>query len=143
MFRDDDQIMLSATRGSQFTQSLMLFVRPSYLEICSTTFTTPQSQTQGGTRYTPHLTRFWASIAPRELLVVIESALKVQGVRAVRTADGSNGELRCRIGGLDHRHVPFKGWVIIELFDTANGSVRSFSVMQRDEVIHRLHPPTL
>lgn len=26
--RDDDQIMLSATRGSQFTQSLMLFVRP-------------------------------------------------------------------------------------------------------------------
>jgi len=28
--RDDDEIMLSATRGSQFTQSLMLFVRPSY-----------------------------------------------------------------------------------------------------------------
>jgi hypothetical protein len=27
--RDDDQIMLSATRGSQFTQSLMLFVSPS------------------------------------------------------------------------------------------------------------------
>jgi hypothetical protein len=29
--RDDDQIMLSATRGSQFTESLMLFVRPSRL----------------------------------------------------------------------------------------------------------------
>lgn len=27
--RDDDEIMLSATRGSQFTQSLMLFVRSS------------------------------------------------------------------------------------------------------------------
>ena len=29
LLRDDDQVMLSATRGSQFTQSLMLFVRPS------------------------------------------------------------------------------------------------------------------
>ncbi|KAI9454195.1 CAMK/CAMKL/CHK1 protein kinase [Russula earlei] len=113
--RDDDQIMLSATRGSQFTQSLMLF-----------------SQTQGGTRYTPHLTRFWASVAPPELLDIIESALGVLAVGAARV-DELNGELRCRIGGLDHRRVPFRGWVIIEPFDTADGSVRSFCVMQRDE----------
>jgi len=117
----------------------MLFVRLSYLEICSTTLTTPQSQTQGGTRYTPHLTRFWASIPPRELLVAIESALRVQGVRVARAVDGSNGELRCRIGGLDHRRMPSKGWVVIESFDTADGSVRSFCLMQRDEVIHRLY----
>jgi len=108
--------MLSATRGSQFTQSLMLF-----------------SQTQGGTRYTPHLTRFWASISPLELLAAIENALQVQGVRVKRAADGPNGELRCRIGALDHRRVPFKGWVIAEPFSTADGSVRSFCIMQRDE----------
>ncbi|KAH9991959.1 CAMK/CAMKL/CHK1 protein kinase [Russula compacta] len=111
--RDDDQIMLSATEGSQFTQSLMLF-----------------SQTQGGTRYTPHLTRFWASMAPLELLVAIENALKLQDVRAVRA---DNGELRCRIGASDHRRVPFRGWVIVEPFATADGSVRSFCVMQRDK----------
>jgi len=112
--RDDDQIMLSATRGSQFTQSLMLF-----------------SQTQGGTRYTPHLTRFWASIAPPELLVAIENALEVQKVRSVQAVNGPNGELRCRIGGFDHRRVQYKGWVIIEPF--AKADVRSFCVMQRDE----------
>lgn len=111
--RDDDQIMLSATRGSQFTQSLMLF-----------------SQTQGGTRYTPHLTRFWASIAPLELLAAIENALQGQGVRVKRAA---NGELRCRIGALDNRRVPFKGWVVAEPFSTADGSVGSFCIMQRDE----------
>jgi len=116
MFRDEDQIMLSATRGSQFTQSLMLF-----------------SQTQGGTRYTPHLTRFWASIPPRELSVAIESALGAQGVRAARAVDDSNGEWRYRVGGLDHRRMPFKGWVIVEPFDTADCSVRSFCLMQRDE----------
>ncbi|KAI0288298.1 CAMK/CAMKL/CHK1 protein kinase [Russula brevipes] len=125
--RDDDQIMLSATRGSQFTQSLMLFVRPIPLpEACIII-----SQTQGGTRYTPHLTRFWASIAPPELLVAIESALEVQKVRSVPAVNGPNGELRCRIGGFDHRRVQYKGWVIIEPF--AKADVRSFCVMQRDE----------
>jgi len=80
------------------------------------------------------LTRFWASIAPLELLVVIENALQVQGIRAKRAIDGPNGELRCRIGALDHRRVPFKGWVIVEPFSTADGGVRSFCIMQRDEV---------
>ncbi|KAI0247400.1 CAMK/CAMKL/CHK1 protein kinase [Lactifluus subvellereus] len=114
--RDDDQVMLSATRGSQFTQSLMLF-----------------SQTQGGTRYTPHLTRFWASIPPPELITAIERALERLSVRTVRSVDGPNGELRCRIGALDARRQPFKGWAIVEPFATADGSVWSFCVMQRDE----------
>jgi len=113
---DDDQIMLSATRGSQFTQSLMLF-----------------SQTQGGTRYTPHLTRFWASVAPLELLATIENALRVQDVRTKRAVDGPDGQLRCRIGALDHRRVPFKGWVIVEPFSTPDRSAQSFCIMQRDE----------
>ncbi|KAH9003291.1 CAMK/CAMKL/CHK1 protein kinase [Lactarius hatsudake] len=114
--QDDDQIMLSATRGSQFIQSLMLF-----------------SQTQGGTRYTPNLTRFWASIAPAELIIAIERGLVGLSVRAVRAPNGPSGELRCRIGAFDARRVPYKGWVIVEPFITADGSVRSFCIMQRDE----------
>ncbi|KAH9173847.1 CAMK/CAMKL/CHK1 protein kinase [Lactarius sanguifluus] len=114
--QDDDQIMLSATRGSQFIQSLMLF-----------------SQTQGGTRYTPNLTRFWASIAPPELIVAIERGLGGLSVRAVRAPSGPNGGLRCRIGAFDARRVPYKGWVIVEPFITADGTVRSFCIMQRDE----------
>ena len=58
----------------------------------------------------------------------------MQNVRAVRVANGPNGELRCRIGGIDHRRVPYKGWVIIEPFGTADESVQSFCMMQRDEV---------
>ncbi|KAF8269432.1 kinase-like domain-containing protein [Lactarius quietus] len=114
--QDSDQIMLSATRGSQFLQSLMVF-----------------SQTQGGTRYTPNLTRFWASISPPELIVAIEKGLEGLSIRAVRASDGSNGELRCRIGTLDARRVPLKGWAIVESFATAEGSARSLCIMQRDE----------
>lgn len=58
----------------------------------------------------------------------------MQNVRAVRAVNGPSGELRCRIGGIDHRRVPYKGWVIIEPFGTADGSVQSFCMMQRDEV---------
>lgn len=52
----------------------------------------------------------------------------------MQAVNGPNGELRCRIGALDHRRVPYKGWVIVEPFGTADGSVRSFCIMQRDEV---------
>lgn len=82
----------------------------------------------------PHLTRFWASIPPPELIAVIERALERQSIRTVRSVNGPNGELRCRIGALDARRVPFKGWAIVEPFVMANGSARSFCVMQRDEV---------
>lgn len=95
-----------------------------------------QSQTQGGTRYTPHLTRFWASISPPELIVAIERALGGLSVRVVRAVNGPNGELRCRIGGLDARRVPYKGWATVEPSAMADGTVRSFCIMQRDEVIH-------
>jgi serine/threonine-protein kinase CHEK1 len=80
----------------------------------------------------PHLTRFWASIPPPELITVIERALERQSIRTVRPVDGPNGELRCRIGAFDARRVPFKGWAIVEPF--VSGSARSFCVMQRDEV---------
>lgn len=87
------------------------------------------------------MTRFWASIGPQELLVAIENALQVQRVRAVPAANGPNGELRCFVGGNDPRRVPYKGWVIIEPFGTADGSVRSFCIMQRVEVKFPLSTP--
>jgi serine/threonine-protein kinase Chk1 len=117
----------------------MLFVRPSYfLKLTSQSFslTTPQSQTQGGTRYIPHLTRFWASLAPLELLAAVENELQVQGARVKRVANEPGGGLRCRISALDHRHMPVKGGVIIEPFSTVDGSVGSFCIMERDMVIN-------
>ncbi|KAI9457642.1 CAMK/CAMKL/CHK1 protein kinase [Lactarius psammicola] len=126
--QDDDQIMLSATRGSQFIQSLMLFVLfvPSHPP--------PSSRKRRAERATqPNLTRFWASITPIELIGAIERALGRLSVRAVRAVNGPNGELRCRIGALDARRVPLKGWAIVEPFATADGNVRSLCIMQRDE----------
>ena len=72
---------------------------------------------------------------PSELLAAIEGALEAQDIRAVRAVDGPYGELRCRIGKLDHRRVPYKGWVSVEPFSTTDRSARSFCLMQRDEVI--------
>lgn len=53
----------------------------------------------------------------------------------MRAVDGPYGELRCRIGKLDHRRVPCKGWVSVEPFSTMDMNARSFCLMQRDEVI--------
>jgi serine/threonine-protein kinase Chk1 len=77
---------------------------------------------------------FWASIDPPELLSAIQSALEAQGVRAVRAGNGPYNALRFRIGGSDHRRVPFRGWVDVETLSTSDPSVRSFCNMQRDEV---------
>ena len=99
-----------------------------------------QSQTQGGTRYAPNLTRFWASVSPPELIIAIERALGELSVRTVRIENGPSGELRCRIGSFDARRVAYKGWAIVESFVTADGSMRSLCIMQRDQVII---PPSL
>ncbi|KAJ3765244.1 kinase-like domain-containing protein, partial [Lentinula raphanica] len=48
----------AAGHNSQFTQSLLLF-----------------SQTQSGTRYTPHLTRFYASLLPGQLMALVKETL--------------------------------------------------------------------
>ncbi|KAF8632479.1 hypothetical protein AX17_004829 [Amanita inopinata Kibby_2008] len=114
---DGDQDMNGESHSSQFTQSLLLF-----------------SQTQSGTRYTPHLTRFYASIGPTLLLSFIQESLqslKVQYKNAPPRQAGENEALRLRIGGYDKRKVAFKGWVEIEAF-RHRGHSGSFCVMQRD-----------
>ncbi|KAK7453394.1 Chk1 protein kinase [Stygiomarasmius scandens] len=113
---------------SQFTQSLMLF-----------------SQTQSGTRYTPHLTRFYASLSPSALLARIKEALERLGVKVKESASGQDKKiLRLRIGGHDKRKMIFKGWVEVEEFsfvDRTDGGAGgagagkmegSFCVMARD-----------
>jgi len=116
---DGDEIMLSATHQSQFTQSLLLF-----------------SQTQSGRRYTPHLTRFYASVAPPLLMSLIKESLEGLGVKCkLNTKDTDTGNIsiwRLRVGGYDRRKVMFKGWVEIELFGYS-GKEGSFCIMQRDE----------
>ncbi|KAF9492617.1 Pkinase-domain-containing protein [Pleurotus eryngii] len=123
MDEDGDMITLSAANRSQFTQTLMLF-----------------SQTQTGQRYTPHLTRFYASLGPPLLLALIKESLeglnvkcKDQPPRSVYDAGGGEGlQHRLRIGGFDKRKVMFKGWIEVEPFEY-HGSDGSFCVMQRDE----------
>ncbi|KIL61219.1 hypothetical protein M378DRAFT_864078 [Amanita muscaria Koide BX008] len=116
---DGDQIMGSAPlHNTQFTQSLMLF-----------------SQTQNGTRYTPHLTRFYASIGPTLLMTFIQESLEALDVKCKNAPPREDGDgnsiLRLRIGGYDMRKVMFKGWVEVEPF-SHRGHKGSFCVMQRD-----------
>ncbi|KAF8060725.1 kinase-like domain-containing protein [Lyophyllum atratum] len=114
---DGDDMMASAPQVSQFTQSLMLF-----------------SQTQSGSRYTPHLTRFYASLGHTLLMPLIQESLEALNVRckAAPPVEGPDGPLRLRIGGYDARKMMFKGWVDVEKF-TYRGSVGSYCIMQRDE----------
>ncbi|KAJ3517032.1 hypothetical protein NLJ89_g756 [Agrocybe chaxingu] len=116
---DEDEPMLTASHQSQFTQSLMLF-----------------SQTQSGTRYTPHLTRFYSSLGPSLLFPLVHEALEAEGVRCKVGPSFMNergGEvLRLRVGGRDMRQQVFKGWVEVEKFSWRNGE-GSFCVMKRDE----------
>ncbi|KAF4586107.1 Chk1 protein kinase [Pleurotus pulmonarius] len=135
MDEDGDTLMLSAANRSQFTQTLMLF-----------------SQTQTGHRYTPHLTRFYASLGPALLLALIKESLEGLNVKckdhpprplyddtssssSIDDIDGGGGgglQYRLRIGGFDKRKVLFKGWVEVEPFEY-RGADGSFCVMQRDE----------
>ncbi|KAJ7725700.1 kinase-like domain-containing protein [Mycena metata] len=110
---DEDEPMLSAAHNTQFTQTLMLF-----------------SQTQSGTRYTPHLTRFYASLPPDQLMPLVQGGLSSLGVTC-REAPPSSSALRLRIGGQDARKETFRGWVEVESFEY-HGSHGSFCIMQKD-----------
>lgn len=115
--KDGDEIMLSATHQSQFTQSLLLF-----------------SQTQSGRRYTPSLTRFYTSLGPGIMMQLIKESLTALDVkhRDGPTGEDERGEiLRLRIGGFDKRKIAFKGWVELENFRYAETD-GSFCLMTRD-----------
>ena len=94
-----------------------------------------QSQTQSGNRYTPHLTRFYASLGPSLLMTMIQESLESLNVKckSAPREDGLEGLLRLRVGGYDRRKVMFKGWVDVEKF-SYRGTEGSFCVMQRDVV---------
>ena len=74
MDEDGDSVMFS-----QFTQSLMLFVCGYVFFSPTLPLTDTKSQTQSGTRYTPHLTRFYASIPPEPLFELIHQAFLSRG----------------------------------------------------------------
>lgn len=96
-----------------------------------------QSQTQSGKRYTPHLTRFYASLAPPLLMTLIKESLEGLGVKCKSNTKDTGTEdastLRLRVGGYDRRKMMFKGWVEVERFRYREKE-GSFCVMQRDEV---------
>ncbi|PPQ70460.1 hypothetical protein CVT26_013906 [Gymnopilus dilepis] len=127
---DEDEMMLSTPHQSQFTQSLMLF-----------------SQTQSGSRYNPHLTRFYASLGPSLLINLIqeflnsaecENQVKTKPPAQIVNERGAD-VWRMIIGGFDKRNQRFKGWVNVERFvytlPGGDGSELegSLCTMQREE----------
>ncbi|KAH7344748.1 CAMK/CAMKL/CHK1 protein kinase [Rhizoctonia solani] len=112
--------MMTLTNATQFTRSLLLF-----------------SQTQGGTRYTPALTRFYASLPPDQFLPIIVTALQGDGVKCAKGEEDSTsehpGRVSFRIGGLDRRREQFRGTVELEPFRLADrGLDGSFVIMSRE-----------
>lgn len=117
---EQDDKMMTLTNATQFTRSLLLF-----------------SQTQGGTRYTPALTRFYASIPPMHFLPILVAALQADGVRCAKGEEEANpdhpGRVSFRIGGLDRRKEQFRGTIELEPFRrTDKGLDGSFVVMTRE-----------
>ncbi|EIW85898.1 CAMK CAMKL CHK1 protein kinase [Coniophora puteana RWD-64-598 SS2] len=132
---DGDDVMASMpAHQSQFTQSLLLF-----------------SQTQSGRRYTPHLTRFYTSVPPSDMIGHIKAAFDALDVKwkdapvvadprpdadPDETITEDNQDLqttrfRLRVGGYDRRNIMFKGWVELEPFSWREQE-GCFCVMTRD-----------
>ncbi|KAL1939250.1 hypothetical protein VTO73DRAFT_10053 [Trametes versicolor] len=121
MDTDGDGDYIMQNQRSQFTQSLMFF-----------------TQTQPGTRfrYTPHLTRFFAALAPHALLPLLQEALDSFGAKYNPPRECPPGEpdmpaVRMRIGGRDRRKLHMKGYLEIDPFQ--KGEYKgSFVVLARD-----------
>ncbi|KAG8907578.1 Chk1 protein kinase [Tulasnella sp. 403] len=119
---DNDNRMLTNTNISQFTQSLMLF-----------------SQTQGGTRYTPELTRFYTrdGCDPETFINTAVPVFQQQFSFKCRSPDvtlydsgdkaGQIRRISMKIAGEDARKMPLRGYVDVEPY---NGG--SFVVMRRE-----------
>ena len=112
----------------------------SYVSLICVVFTYRhpfQSQTQSGTRYTPHLTRFYSSLSPSLLISLIKEYLESQRVQCRSlpppTSERGTDVYKLRVGGQDLRRERFKGWVEVEKF-TWNGGDGSFCLMRKDEV---------
>lgn len=140
----DGDIPMSGMQ-TQFTQSLFLFVRllPSYLYAPNIAFRASQSQTQSGTKYNAHLTRFYARLPPAPLLQAIEQSLLTLGVRckppsnlpSPETEEWTNlKRVAMKIGGYDRRKEMFKGYVEVESFSHGFLEGGSLVVMKRDQV---------
>ncbi|KAG8991570.1 Chk1 protein kinase [Tulasnella sp. JGI-2019a] len=112
---DGDSAMLTAGHAaSQFTQSLMLY-----------------SQTQGGTRHTPEMTRFYTGhgCLPEQFISLAVPVLKGMSFRCRQpeivpktsgsgTASGDGFRLiRMKIMGMDTRNMVLKGDIEVEVFD--------------------------
>ena len=149
---DDDMDTVTGHHNqTQFTQSLMLFVRPLFHPCrrpltSNTPFVTLQSQLGGGRpRYIRSLTRFFAQLRPHALLMLIMDALTEMGVKqnpakeltADPTDPDSVPQLRMRIGAKDRRKIHMKGYVILEDFELG-GHTGSFIQMERDAVSRRV-----
>jgi len=97
---DEDEIMMTATNGTQFTRTLMLF-----------------SQTQHGTRYQPNLTRFYARCPPLHLVECVTAVL----IRFDLKYKVKSESLQIKVGGYDRRKEKFVGSIQMEHFAWEGG----------------------
>jgi len=116
---DGDATMRSDRYQSQFTQNLQLF-----------------TQTQAGRRYTPHLTRFYASLGPGLLLPLMQEFFSENEIQSSEPKEVTSGQekgmWKMRVGGYDRRKLIFKGTIEVEPFEM-NGVQGSFVVMARTQ----------
>ncbi|THH28610.1 hypothetical protein EUX98_g5584 [Antrodiella citrinella] len=117
---DGDEATRSDRYQSQFTQNLQLF-----------------TQTQAGRRYTPHLTRFYASLGPGILLHLMQEFFSQNEIQSNPPKEVQSGQekgmWKMRVGGFDRRKLIFKGTIEVEPFEM-NGIQGSFVVMARTQV---------
>lgn len=127
--------MMSATNGTQFTRTLMLFVgSPRFYNACLLqyslgAFISMQSQTQHGSRYQPNLTRFYAQCTPLQLLECITNVV----IRFELKYKVKPDNLLIKIGGYDRRKEKFIGVINVEYFAWEGGE-GSRCVMNRTTV---------
>lgn len=113
-----------------------------------------QSQTQGGTRHTPELTRFYTGHGcfPEQFISLAFPVLKGMGFRCrqpeivPKASDSGTGSaasvdsrrMRMKIMGVDARNAVLRGDMEVEMFD--NGC---FVVMRREAVRYIVTCPSL
>ncbi|KZT53445.1 CAMK/CAMKL/CHK1 protein kinase [Calocera cornea HHB12733] len=116
MDEDDGGFAMGGAK-SQFTQSLMLF-----------------SQTQSGMKYTPNLTRFYASISPSQLLTLIAQYLVALGHQVSEDVqeDKRTSGVSIMLRGKDARGLIMAGWIEAEEF-SREGLRGSRCVFRRDK----------
>ena len=112
-------------------------LRESALRVLREFADVPRPQTVAPTGAAVH-TRFFSSSPPALLVPMLVMALRSYRFRVEAPSSDSDpssaAELtRLRVGGVDHRRQPFRGWLEVEEFPCRGGD-GSYVLLRRDQV---------